>query len=324
MSTLTFPKARYEAGVESFGNGAFAYLQPDGSWGLSNSGLVTSDGEALLIDTMFDYAHTRAMLDGFARASTAKIRTLFNTHHNGDHCYGNALVEGAEIVATEGAKTAMAHESPAMLAGLMKAAPGMGLTGEYFLHCFGRFEFAGIQQKLPDTTFTRHCTKVVGAKHVEMIAVGPAHTGGDAIAYVPEDRTVFTGDILFIEGHPIVWAGPVGNWIEACEMIGAMDVDAIVPGHGPVTDKKGVARVREYLVYIRDEARKRYDAGMGALEAARDISFADFANWGDAERIAVNAAALYREFGAQDVPSDAATLFGWMAQIWKDRKGKRT
>jgi glyoxylase-like metal-dependent hydrolase (beta-lactamase superfamily II) len=139
---------------------------------------------------------------------------------------------------------------------------------------------------------------------------------------VPEDKTVFTGDILFIEGHPILWAGPVENWIAACDTIVAMDAEVIVPGHGPVTDKKGVARVRDYLVYIRREAKKRYDAGMGALEAARDISFADFSHWGDAERIAVNTATLYREFGAKDVPSDAATLFGWMAQIWNDRKGK--
>ncbi|HXM00631.1 MAG TPA: MBL fold metallo-hydrolase, partial [Rhizomicrobium sp.] len=313
--TLTFPKARYEPGIADFGNGSFAYLQPDGGWGLSNSGLVTSDGEALLIDTMFDYAHTRAMLDGFARASDAKIRTLFNTHHNGDHCYGNALVEGAEIIATQSAKTAMGHESPAMLAGLMKAAPGMGLTGEYFLHCFGRYDFGGVSAKLPDTTFTGHSTKAVGAKTVELIEVGPAHTGGDAIAYVPQDRTVFTGDILFIEGHPIVWAGPIGNWIEACEMIDALGADTIVPGHGPVTDRRGVLRVRDYLAYIRDEAKKRFDAGMGAFEAARSITFDDYSSWGDSERIAVNTATLYREFGAKDVPSDAATLFGWMAQL---------
>jgi glyoxylase-like metal-dependent hydrolase (beta-lactamase superfamily II) len=323
MSTLSFPKARYEAGIADFGNGSFAYLQPDGGWGLSNSGLVTSDGDAFLIDTMFDYAHTRAMLESFRRASDTKIRTLFNTHHNGDHCYGNALVEGAEIVATEDARTAMTHETPDGLARLMKVAPGMGLTGEYFLHCFGRFEFGGIDAKLPDQTFHGHLTRQVGAKTVELIEVGPAHTGGDAIAYVPQDKTVFTGDILFIEGHPIIWAGPVGNWIAACERIEAMDVENIVPGHGPITDKNGVARLREYLAYIRDEAKGRYDAGMSAFEAARDISFADFANWGDAERIAVNTATLYREFGAKDVPSDAATLFGWMAQIWNDRKGSR-
>jgi glyoxylase-like metal-dependent hydrolase (beta-lactamase superfamily II) len=318
--TLSFPKARYEAGIADFGNGSFAYLQPDGGWGLSNSGLVTSDGEAFLIDTMFDYAHTRAMLDGFARASHAKIRTLFNTHHNGDHCYGNALVDGAEIIATVGAKAAMAHESPAMLAGLMKTAPSMGLTGEYFLHCFGRYDFNGVSAKLPDTTFTGRAAKMVGAKRVELIEVGPAHTGGDAIAYVAADRAVFTGDILFIEGHPIVWAGPIGNWIQACEMIDALDAEIIVPGHGPLTDKRGVMRVRDYLAYIRDEARKRYDSGIGALEAARSIAFDDFANWGDSERIAVNTAALYREFGAKGVPADAATLFGWMAQLWKDKK----
>src|SRR5882672_3521445 len=109
---LRFRKASYEPGVVEFGTGSFAYLQPDGGWGFSNSGLVTDGSEALLVDTMFDDAHTRAMLDGFKRASSAKIGTLVNTHHNGDHCYGNALVEGAEIVATVGAAEAMKYETP--------------------------------------------------------------------------------------------------------------------------------------------------------------------------------------------------------------------
>lgn len=318
--TLTFPKARYDAGVEKLGDGAYAYLQPDGGWGLSNSGLVTDQGEALLVDTLFDYPHTRAMLDAFRRATPAKIGTIVNTHHNGDHCYGNALVEGAEIIATERAVEEMKHETPAGLAQFMKAAPGLGLVGEYLVHCFGRFEFGDIRTKLPDTTFTGRLTRTVGAKKVEMIEVGPAHTGGDALVHVPADRVVFTGDILFVEGHPIIWVGPVGNWIKACETIEAMDVDAIVPGHGPVTDKKGVARIRQYLTYIRDEARKRRDAGLGALEAARSIALDDFKGWGDAERIAVNVATLYREFGDESVPKDAATLFGWMAQLWKDKK----
>src|SRR5262249_47055073 len=99
-----------------------------------------------------------------------------------------------------------------------------------------------------------------------------------------------------------------------------MDVETIVPGHGPVTDKAGARRVKTYLTYIRDEAKKRYDAGLGALEAARSIALDDFAGWGDAERIAVNTATLYREFGSKDSTADGATLFGWMAQLWKDRK----
>jgi len=311
---------RYEPGVRDLGRGCFAYLQPDGGWGLSNSGLVTDHGEALLVDTMFDGPHTRAMLDAFRRATPAKIGTLVNTHQNGDHWFGNALVENAEIIATERAASAMAHETPAMLEGFMKAAPGLGLTGEYLVHCFGRFDFADAPHKLPGTTFSGRLTKRVGNKAVELIEVGPAHTGGDAIVWVESDRTVFTGDILFIDGHPIVWAGPVGNWIAACEMIEALDAESIVPGHGPVTDGRGVERVREYLSYVRDEARKRFDAGLGAFEAARSIALDDFAGWGDAERIAVNVATLYREFGDEHVPGDAATLFGWMAQLWKDRR----
>ncbi|MEJ1967640.1 MAG: MBL fold metallo-hydrolase [Rhizomicrobium sp.] len=316
---LQFRKASYEPGVAGFGNGCFAYLQPDGGWGFSNAGLVTDGGAALLVDTMFDTAHTRAMLDGFARVSRAPIGTLVNTHHNGDHCYGNGCVEGCEIVATAGAAEAMRHETPQGLAQLMKAAPRLGLMGEYLVHCFGDFDFENCSVRAPDTTFTGTASRMVGSKRVDLIEVGPAHTGGDALVHVPADRTLFSGDILFIGGHPIVWAGPVSNWIAACETIAAMDVETIVPGHGPVTDKTGVARVRDYLVYVRDAARQRYDAGLGALEAARSIALDDFAGWGDAERIAVNTATLYREFGAQDAPSDAATLFGWMAQLWKDR-----
>src|SRR5215469_11212409 len=320
MAALSFPKSSYGAGVRDLGHGCFAYLQPDGGWGLSNAGLVTDGGEALLIDTLFDLPHTRQMLDDFARATRAQIRTVFNTHHNGDHWYGNELVTGAEIVASEKAAAAMAHESPAVLASMMKAAPNLGLTGEYFVHCFGRYEFSGITPKMPDVTFHGRLTRRVGNKTVELIEVGPAHTGGDALAYVAADKTIFTGDILFINGHPIVWAGPVANWIAACDLILGLDVETVVPGHGPVTDKAGVRRVRDYLSYIAREARARFDSGLGAFEAARSIALDDFASWGDSERIAVNVATLYREFGAHDTPSDAATLFGWMAKIWNDRK----
>jgi glyoxylase-like metal-dependent hydrolase (beta-lactamase superfamily II) len=202
----------------------------------------------------------------------------------------------------------------------MKAAPGLGLVGEYLSHCFGRFDFDGIETKHPGTTFKGRLTRTVGTKTVDLIEVGPAHTGGDALVHVPADRVLFSGDILFVDCSPVMWAGPVGNWIAACETIEAMDVEVVVPGHGPVTDKRGVARVRGYLTYVRDEARKRFDSGLGALEAARSIALDDFSGWGDAERIAVNVATLYREFGSTDTPSDPATLFGWMAQLWKDRK----
>jgi glyoxylase-like metal-dependent hydrolase (beta-lactamase superfamily II) len=164
-------------------------------------------------------------------------------------------------------------------------------------------------------------TRKVGGKAVELIEVGPAHTGGDVLVHVPADRIVFTGDILFIEGTPIMWAGPIGNWIAACDRILDLDCETIVPGHGPVTDKRGVEAVRAYLSYIRDETRKRYDAGMSARDAAHDVALGDYDSWGDAERIAVNVATLYREFSGDTTPPNPAELFALMSEIWRGRRG---
>jgi hypothetical protein len=81
--------------------------------------------------------------------------------------------------------------------------------------------------------------------------------------------------------------------------------------------------VRSYLCYIHDEAKKRFDAGMSALDAARDIALRDYDSWGDAERIAVNVASLYREFAHDHTAPNVGELFGQMAQIWNDRKNRR-
>jgi glyoxylase-like metal-dependent hydrolase (beta-lactamase superfamily II) len=322
VSALAHPRFGYRKGLHDLGSGAWAWLQPDGSWGWSNAGLVVDGGATLLVDTLFDLRLTREMLDAMRAAvpAAARVGTLVNTHSNGDHTYGNALAGAAEIIATQACAEEMAHESPAVLASFQKQAPRLGEMGAYVVHCFGSFVFDGIEPRLPTRTFEGRLDLSVGAKRVELIQVGPAHTRGDLLVHVPADRTLFSGDILFVDGTPIVWAGPVQNWIDACDRILALDVETIVPGHGPITTKRGVAAVRDYLGFVRAEARKRYDAGMGAREAALDIALGDYAAWGDAERIAVNVATLYREFAGDPEPPNVVELFGRMAEIWRARR----
>jgi glyoxylase-like metal-dependent hydrolase (beta-lactamase superfamily II) len=320
--SLGLGRFAYTRGLHDLGNGGYAWLQPDGGWGWSNAGLIVDDGCSLLVDTLFDEPLTRDMLAAMKAAepaAAARIDMLVNTHHNGDHCFGNACCEGAEIIAHRLAREAMAREGPQRLARLMELAPTMGEAGAYLARIFGPFDFAGVTQALPTTTFETGITRQVGAKTVRIFHVGPAHTPGDALVHVPADKVVFTGDILFIEGHPIMWEGPVGNWIAACEAILAMDVETVVPGHGPITDKRGVTAVRDYLAYTRDEARKRFDAGMGAFEAARDIDMRDYDAWGDGERVVVNVATLYREFSGEAAEGDIGTLFGQMASLAAER-----
>jgi len=308
---------QYKKGLQDLGNGVFAYLQPDGSWGWSNAGLIV-DGEAsLLVDTLFDLNLTREMLRIMQDAApqAKNIGVLVNTHANGDHCFGNQLVEGAEIIASEASAREMAEFTPQMLAHMMRMAPEMGETGRYLLDIFGMFDFEGITMPAPTKTFQDRLSLKVGDKPVDLIKVGPAHTKGDVLVLLPEERTIFTGDILFIDGTPIMWAGPVSNWIDACDRILAMDVTTVVPGHGPITGKDGVARVRDYLRYVFDQTRKRFDAGLTVEEAANDIALGDYAAWGEAERIVVNVDTLYREFRGDTTPSDIGALFTMMAKL---------
>jgi glyoxylase-like metal-dependent hydrolase (beta-lactamase superfamily II) len=183
----------------------------------------------LLVDTLFDLRLTSEMLAAMRGAvpAAARIDTLVNTHSNGDTA--TATIRPRRRSSRPGPRDEMAHETPAVLAEFQRRAPEMGPLGAYVLHCFGAFHFDGITPRLPTRTFEGRLDLSVGTKRVELIEVGPAHTRGDAMVFVPGDRTIFTGDILFIEGTPIVWAGPVQNWIGACERILALDVETIVP-----------------------------------------------------------------------------------------------
>lgn len=311
-------KWSYTRGLHDLGNSVYAYLQPDGTWGWSNAGIVT-DGEAsLLIDTLFDLNLTGEMLDTMRKSipAASHIDMLVNTHANGDHCWGNELVTGAQIIASARTAEEMTTAiSPTVVAMLLKRAQELGQLGEFLSHAFGSFDFDNITLTPPTKTFEDKLIIKVGDKEVHLIEVGPAHTLGDTLVHIPADRVVFTADILFIGGHPIIWAGPTSNWLRACDRILAMDVETIVPGHGPITDKKGVAEVKGYLEYIYQEARKRYDAGMSDQEAARDINMDRYATWTDGERLAVNVASIYREFKGDQTHPKMVDMFGKMAEF---------
>lgn len=320
--TLRHRELGNRTGLVETGRGLWTWRPPDGSWGWSNAGLVTDGDEALLVDTLFDGRLTRAMLAAMRDASpaAAHIGTVVNTHSNGDHCYGNGLVEGAAIIATRAAAEEMERESPALIGEFLRRAPELGSLGAYVQHCFGAFDFDDTAPRLPTRTFDGALSLRVGDRAIELLQVGPAHTGGDLLVHLPGDDVVFTGDILFIEGTPIAWAGPIQHWIDACEEILALGASVVVPGHGPITDARGVVGVRDYLAYVQREARQRYDAGLSVRDAAFDIALGDYDAWGDAERIAVNVATLYREFAGDPAPPNVIDLFGLMADLWHARR----
>ena len=310
----------YRRGLEELGNGLFAWMQPDGGWGWSNAGFVRDGDGSLLVDTLFDEPLTAVMLQAFERATgiaPGQIRLLVNTHANGDHTHGNALVANAEVIASAAAAREMAEYPPALVAKLKAggAAGALGDAGLFFADIFAPFDFTQARGRAPTRTFEKRLDLAVGGKAVELHMLGPAHTAGDVLVWVPGDRAVFTGDLLFIGGTPIMWAGPVGNWLAACDRILTLGAENIVPGHGPMTDAAGVRRMQEYLRWVDREARQRFDAAMPVEEAIADIALGEYRNWLDAERLAVNVASLYREYAGDASGPDVVAMFGLMAKL---------
>ncbi len=313
-------KIAYTKGLHELGDGLYTYLQPNGGWGWSNAGLITSQGTSLLVDTLFDLGLTRDMLDQMRPITDQHpIGQAFNTHGNGDHWFGNELLpDGIPIVASARAIEDMRNVPPSAVDTLFNKLDLGPEFDAFAARTLRQFDFASVTERLPTQAFEVDAALDVGDRHVRLLQLGPAHTSGDSIAYVPDAHVVFTGDLLFIEGTPIMWDGPVANWLTACDRISELGARVIVPGHGPVTDESGVRDVQRYLSYVRDEARQRFDAGIDETAAADDIDLADFRDWGDPERIAVNVATIYRELDPSLPALTRPELFVRMAQ-WSAR-----
>ncbi len=305
---------RYTEGLYDLGRGCYAWLVPNGSWGESNAGLIVGDGESVLVDTLWDVNYTRAMLDAMRPLTDpAPLKYVVNTHADGDHWWGNQLVNHAEIITSQASYDEMRTLKPQSMITFGQIGKvlsafrlfGTDKVGHWFKNMVAPYDFQEVTPTPATRTFVRQLTLRAGGREVQLLEAGPAHTQGELMVYVPDAKTLYSGDILFIGSTPVIWAGPVENWIAALVRILEMDTDIIVPGHGPVTDKDGVRLVKAHWEYVDAEVRERYAGGMSATDAAYDIAlsqdFAEgpFADWNSPERLMTNAHTIYRQLGGR-------------------------
>jgi glyoxylase-like metal-dependent hydrolase (beta-lactamase superfamily II) len=299
---------------------------------------VVGEGESLLIDTLWDLRLTQRMLAAMAHhTETAPIKRLVNTHADGDHCWGNQLLSDVTITATEAAAVDMMREQPKRLRlfsrigselktlrardpfaraaewlppsvlrwaerldlGTVPGARSLAGLGA-FARLLAAYDFEGITLTPPTETFTEAMQLEVGGRRIELTDVGPAHSPGDLIVHVPDEQVVFAGDLVFVGVTPIMWVGPVENWIAGLDRIIASEPRVVVPGHGPTTGLAGVRAVRDYWEFVTAAVQERLAEGGDAYAAARDVArsaeFSEqpFAAWDAPERIAINAAIIAR------------------------------
>jgi cyclase len=263
--------------VAEVSDGVYAYVQPDGSWWINNTGFLVGSAGVVSVDTCSTQARTAAYLDAIAGITDQPVRTLVNTHHHGDHTFGNYLFPGATIVGQERSRTAM------QAWGLPRSAP-----------YWTEVDWGPVELAPPFLTFEESVTVYVDDLRCEVRHLGrPAHTDNDAVVWVPERKVLFSGDLLFKGGTPFVAQGSVAGALETLDELERLGAETIVPGHGPVCGPEVFDEVRRYLRFVQDVAARGVEDAVSPLEAARATDLGEFAGLLDRERIVGN---LYRAY----------------------------
>ena len=256
----------------------YAYIQLDGSWGLNNAGFIKGNDSLTLIDTCFTEARTKAYLNSIRKVSSLPMKTLVNTHHHGDHTHGNYLISGAAIIGHELCRRTVIDTG---LQALHPLFPGVA---------WGDLELAP-----PFITFNDRMELHLNDLKVELIFMGPAHTTNDIVAWIPERKLLFSGDLIFNQGTPFVAMGSVSGSLRAVERLRKLEPETIIPGHGSVCGPEVMDGIEAYLTFIEDTAREAFGAGSSPLDAARETNLGQFADWHDSERLAGNLHRAYSE-----------------------------
>jgi cyclase len=313
--------------------GTWAWLQPNGGWGETNAGLIVGDGASLLVDTLWDEHLAHQMLDAASPLlERAPLSHAVNTHRDGDHWWGNSVLPvDVEIWTSTAALREMAQEPPPTsldrlrrLARLGTTMPGrLGRLSRYSSGMLQPFHFPQAKPRRPDHTFTRRTRLTVGGREIRLLNLGPAHTAGDVVVHVPDVGVVYAGDLFFVGVTPVVWHGPVSNWISALNRILSLDADLYVPGHGPPGTREDLVRLRDYWQWLLDASRPFLRAGADSTDIgfrlAADPDFRSWQGWLCPERLALNVLALHREFHGRKPsghgPIQRARMFSHVADL---------
>ena len=286
-------------------------MVPNGSWGESNSGLISGRTQSILIDTEWDVKLTKTLVDRIDPVIHSKpITKIINTHGDGDHCWGNQLFTDQEIIASTATQQGMYHVKPEMLQLIKKTssiAQHIPIArckhfGHWFTHMLGSYDYSDVKITPATTTFDKELTISCDEHEVVLLEMESAHTDGDTLVYLPKDEILFSGDILFIQGTPVLWAGTPDNWIKALEKIIELKPKTIVPGHGYFTDIAGVQRLIDYWQFVGHHLEQEFSRGANPVEAANKIALSNefeklgFLQWDAAERILTSATTLYRHW----------------------------
>ncbi|WP_431903228.1 MBL fold metallo-hydrolase [Nonomuraea sp. bgisy101] len=280
--------------------GVFAWVQPDGTWWVNNAGAVAGGDGVLIVDTCATEQRTRRFLKAVAEATgDAPVRMAVNTHQHGDHSYGNSLLPDQTVIFGHAAMRDALLADP-----LIDECPPIWTPVP---------DWGNVTRRVPSVGFQSELTLFAGKRRIELRHLGhAAHTAGDVVVWLPEERVLYTGDLVFNGLTPLLLMGSVEGALKSLDWLADFEAEHVVPGHGPLaaaSDLPEILAVHErYYRFVLEVARKGRENGLTPLAAAQEADLGEFAGWGDAERLVLNLHRAYAEAVGGEV--DLLAAFG--------------
>lgn len=238
-----------DGGLTKIADNVYSYADvkhgtPANSFG-ANAGIIIGKDGIIVVDTLVSAREAQRFINDIRKVSDKPFKYVINTHYHLDHTFGNAEFEklGAIIISHEYDRINLQNNGEAVL----KNAAAYGLT---------EGDMEGTKLAYPSLTFPYRMYITAGSQEVALIYPGPSHTSGSIMVYLPDKKILFAGDILFTGYHPFLAEGDMKSWTRVLDSIMSMDVDIIIPGHGPVSGKKDLKEMKEYLAIFDKSARK--------------------------------------------------------------------
>jgi cyclase len=247
--------------VRELAPGVFYYFGDELQQKSANCTWIVFKDYVLAIDANYPWG-AKEILEEIRKTTDKPIRFLFDTHYHHDHTFGNCVFAdaGATIVSTK------------------KTADEMHTLGRYeWDHASGYSggDMTGFRREFPSLTFDQQLVFDDGIHRVELIKMGPAHSGGDGVAYLPREKILVTGD-LCVNGNP--WGNNVADanadydkWLGVLGTMAGWDVKLVVPGHGDPGTVETLKQQRSYLEDMLNKVRQGMKAGKSKEELVKEI-----------------------------------------------------
>ena len=252
-------------------------------FGGSNHVWVVFKDHVVVIDANFP-KEAGDVIEAIKKTTDKPIKYVLDTHHHGDHAYGNAVwaKAGAKILSSKNTARLLKTSGPSAWENAAK----------------DRKDVKESELKQVDESFDEKLVLDDGTQRIEFYQLGHSHTSGDAVAYLPKHKILCTGDACVNGAFNYMGHSNSASWITCLEKMEKLDIKFVCPGHGSVATKELLAKQKRYFADLRDQVKKGIDAKKSLAEITKSIDMPWYKEWTgkDAKDIPDNVEHVYKEF----------------------------